>query len=237
MSRFHRFYILATGPSINEITRKEWEFLGTQLTVGVSWFAKHPFFQPSFLYFHENNQRKIIHVLTEGWKSTYFITTRKHKVSTGVVNEGRVQFITYTSWIEAFNGETWYNDQAEPPASFKDVWAKSFDEPLFGFRGSLVAAMNAATILGATEIFLCGVDMRNTKHFYEGEEYSAFDKLLMEEKGIELTTHSSAISFDNIRTAVDCIGWLSKHIRIYTTNRESLLYRKRILKYRPIICY
>jgi len=205
--------------------------------MGISWFAKHPFFQPKYFYFHESNQRKTIHRMTERWKSTYFITTKRHKVPIGVVNEDRVQYITHTPFKDAFNGETWYNDQAEPPASFDDVWAKNFDEPLFGFRGSLVAAMNAATILGATEIFLCGVDMRNTKHFYDGEEYSAFDKLLMEEKGIELTTHSSAVSFDNIRTAVDCIEWLSKHIRIYTTSRKSLLYRERILKYRPIICY
>lgn len=232
-----RFYILATGPSINEITRKEWEFLGTQLTMGISWFAKHMFFQPSFLYFHESNQRKIIHTLTRTWKSTYFITTKKHKVPPGVVYEERVQYITHTPFRDAFNGETWYNDQPKPPASFDDVWAKNFDEPLFGFRGSLVAAMNAATILGATEIYLVGVDMRNTKHFYDGEEYSAFDKMLMEEKGIELTTHSSAVSFDNIRTAVDCIAWLSRHIRIYTTNKRSLLYRNRILRYRPIICH
>ena len=230
-----RFYVLATGPSINKIKEKEWEFLKTQHTIGISWFAKHPFFQPEYYYFHEGNQRKTMHKLTTKWDKTHFITTKNHKLPPEALQQKRYTYITHTPFCEAFHGKTWYNDQPEPPASFSKVWATKINQPLFGFRGSLIAAMNAAYLFGATEYFLCGVDLRDNRHFYKEEEESSFNESL-QEKGIYIKIHSSAISFDNIRTVVDCLGWLNKYIPIYVTNKKSLLYKKGILKYRPIIC-
>jgi len=230
-----RFYILATGPSINKIKEKEWEFLKKQNTMGISWFAKYGSFQPKYYYFHESNQRKTMHKILADFKQTFFITTKNHKLPSDAIREKRYQYITHTPFKEAFKGKIWYNDEPEPPASFAKVWAKDFSQQLLGFRGTLIAAMNAASILGADELFLCGVDLRDNRHFYQNEESNLFNDGL-KNKGIKLKTHSSAVSFDNIRTVLDCLRWLSKYLTIYVTNKKSLLYKKKILKYRPIIC-
>lgn len=229
----NRFYILATGPSINDITNKEWKFLKTQNTMGISWFAKKNW-PTKYFYFHEGHQRKTLHILMKhpNWRNTYFITTKAHKLPEGTIKRYN---ITHTPWKDAFNGESWYMYQEEPPASFDQVWAKYFDETLFGFRGTLVASLNAAHILGGDEFFLCGVDLLDNKHFYLDEEPSKFNEAL-EAKGIELKLHSSAISVDNVRTIIDALSWLNNYIKIYVTTKKSLLYKEKILEYRPIIC-
>lgn len=227
------FYIMATGPSINDITKEEWQYLKEQNTMGISWFAKKNF-PTKYYYFHEGNQRKTLHqIMTNpGWKRTCFITTKGHKRPAGAK---KVYFIKHTPFKEAFRGKTWLNTEEEPPEPFEKVWAKSFEEPLFGFRGTLMAALNAAYILGGREFILCGVDLNDNSHFYKEEEFSSFNKSL-EDKGVKLKKHSSAVTFDGVRTAVDCLQWLSNYINLYVASKKSLLYKKRILPFREIIC-
>lgn len=225
-----KIYILATGPSINDITKKEWQYLKTQITMGVSWFAKHPFFQPTYHYFHEYNQRTKMLQWIEKWNKTVFITTEQHLIPDQAKKEGRYIYIKHTPFKEAFHGKTWKIGEP-PPEPFESVWAKSFDEYLFGFRGSLIAAVNAASVLGATDIYLCGVDLYDRTHFYKKEEPSGFEGELRK-KNIDFKIHSTAVEFDGIRGVLDVLEWINSKIRLYTTNKKSLL--NSVLEYRQI---
>jgi len=229
-----KLYILATGPSINSITDEEWHFLRKQKTLGISWFAKHPFFEPTYHYFQEYNQRNRMISYINKWNDTIFITTRQHIVPQKALNENRIIYVEHTPFKEAFCGKTWLMTETEPPCSFEEVWAQNFDEKLFGFRGTLTAALNAGYILGYREFYLCGVDLWDNSHFYNSEESSGFNKML-KQRHINIDKHSTAISIDGIRTIVDCLKWLSKYIQLYVVNKNSLLFKEKVLEYRDII--
>ena len=168
------------------------------------------------------------------WNDTIFITTRQHIVPQKALNENRIIYVEHTPFKEAFCGKTWLMTETEPPCSFEEVWAQNFDEKLFGFRGTLTAALNAGYILGYREFYLCGVDLWDNSHFYNSEEPSGFNKML-KQRHINIDKHSTAISIDGIRTIVDCLKWLSKYIQLYVVNKNSLLFKKKVLEYRDII--
>ena len=65
----------------------------------------------------------------------------------------------------------WFIDEPEPPHSFMECRAKNFHQPIFRFRGQLIAVINACLILGATEIRLIGVDLNDQLNFYQYPEY------------------------------------------------------------------
>jgi len=230
-----KLYILATGPSVNNITNKEWQFLKNQKTLAISWFVKHPFFEPTYHYFHEYSQKSEMVKYIEKWKNTIFLTTKDHLLPKNAVDEKRYIYIKHTPFKEAFCGKPWLINQPKPPCDFEKVWAQSFDEKLFGFRGTLTAALNAGYILGYREFYLCGVDLWDNSHFYNSEEPSGFNKIL-QEKGINIDKHSTAVSIDGIRTIVDCLQWLNRYLRIYITNKDSLLVKEKAMEFKSIIC-
>ena len=129
-------------------------------------------------------------------------------------------------------------DKDDPPYGFDDVWATSWDQELFGFRGTLMVAINAATIMGATEVVLCGVDLEDNHHFYsETVDHSGFDSWIQEgtpEWDPETGVHSTCVPARGCRGVLDGLRWVSKNINIKCAYKGSLLVDRGILEYKSI---
>ncbi|HPM74291.1 MAG TPA: hypothetical protein PLA71_01050 [Saccharofermentans sp.] len=231
-------YVLGTGPSINEITENEWNYLKNQNTFGFSWFFKKGF-APNWYYTHENDHqperlRKTILENPEKWSRTKVILgkTDNHQIKLPFPN--LYATAVASNHLKAFNGQQWPHQFPEPPISFENFWAKSFERPLCGFRGQLAAVINAAHILGASEIALCGIDLYDNSHFYPDEEGSQHVENLRRIMNFDPVkdNHSQMAKLYGSATIVDFVKYISKYITISCCSQRSLL--NEVIKYEPI---
>lgn len=231
------FYILATGPSINDISDEQWDFLNSKTTIGVTLFVKHPFV-PTHHYTHEYHGPSS-ELLRERYENT------DHMPHLLIGNNILKRF----SWapdktmvrpgetFDAFAGKKWSLEDGAPPEEFDTVWARSFSEELFSFRGSLMSAINSAFILGADKVVLCGVDLLDNKHFYKDEVRSPFHDRIRKENNTwdeDSEQHSTTTEFHGGKGIVDGIKWVSKYKKIVCANKDSLLVRDGILEHEDI---
>jgi len=232
-----KIFLLATGESINDITEKQWEHIKSNDSIGISWFMKKGF-EPTYYYSHENDNQSqyLIDVMLEKkWKTKVFLGTmhqpnkkfirwqqRPKLVYEKYKNNFNITECRFSDWITCFDGKSWTTDEDKPPLSFEEVWAKNFNEPLFGFRGTMMCALNLCSVLGYDEIILCGVDLKNGLHFYESE-ITDFEKKLT---GYDpkKTNHSTQYIYNGVRGVMDVINWIKPNLNIKIISEKSLLY-------------
>ena len=233
----NRIFIMATGESINDIKVTEWEKLKKEKTLGISWFLKKNF-ETSYYYSHEfdTQPKKVAEFIKNNNLSTHlflgtthFIGNKSGKIHSPhlVYNEFKNKIKTteckFYDWLETWNGKIWNKNDDLPPCSYEEIWAKTLDQPLCGFRGTLFASLNLSTILGYDEIILCGVDLNNGKHFYE-KELSPFEKNILKDYDLKKQNHSTQIEYQNSHGVLSGLKWLSKYLTLKTTSKKSLLY-------------
>ena len=239
-------YIFGTGESINNITDEQWDFLRTQETIGFSWFFKKNF-ETNHYYSHEGDEQpwgaaKTIH--ENKWNTEFFLGNTCEepiKVYNQYKDKIKCRISNTSDWVQTFKGMVWHADAPEPPLSFDEVWAKKHEDKLFGFRGQLMAAINLATVLGADKVVLLGIDLNNGQHFYDVGNHnpSTFEKKLIQASNYEPLkhTHSSNITFNNIRPVTDGLKWVSNFVNIVSGNPDSLLVKEGIVKYEEVNKY
>lgn len=235
-----RIFILATGSSINEFTKEDWEFLRKEKTMGISWFFKKNF-ETDFYYSHEYDTQPLKiaeHITKNKWNTKLILGTQEyfnksfiHPIKKPLEcferykNVIQCQQCMITNFLNSWANKPWKLTEDSPPMPFPFVWAKSFNQPLFGFRGTLIASINAASVLGFDEIVLCGVDLNNGLHFYESGK-SHFEKNFIKDYNPNLHPHSSQLIFQGHRGVLDGLKWINKHIKLKTfTKNENLLSR------------
>ena len=164
------FYIFGIGPSINNVTEEEWEFLKDKNTIG---FAAAPFTGKPFKYFYSHERKYIdrwmIRLMAKnGYTDTILILCYPESIGYAI-SLGFNKIIRFPKGGALFfpSRTGWFTDEEKPPHSFKETRAKSFRELLFRFRGQLTAVINSALILGADEIRLVGIDLKGVRNFYE----------------------------------------------------------------------
>jgi hypothetical protein len=275
-------YIMATGPSINNITEEEWEFLSKQHTIGFSGFP-YSGKRTQFYYSHEKYfiDKEMIDIMAY---NKYLDTTLLFYIGPSIVyayNLGFKNIIkTQKGNANFLPGKPWFTDEEAPPVKFKNIRAKTFRQPLFRVRGQLSAVINSSLILGANEIRLVGVDLTCQKNFfsleYQGDanpkwinnyftkeiycRLNEISKSITKSEGTKTLSpefwkvydpkinHSTNISFPreeyngkSIRGIGDVLQWMDRELReeglngIYTTNKDSLLFKENVLQYKGIM--
>jgi hypothetical protein len=239
-----KIFLLATGESINDITDEQWEHIKSHESIGISWFMKKGF-EPTYYYSHENgclpntneNQSEfsIKKIIENNWKTKVYLGTMHHpnKKFFRIQDTPKIAYLKYkkylditecrfSDWLTCFDGKSWTINEDKPPLKFEEVWAKNLNEPLFGFRGTMMCALNLCTVLGYDEIILCGVDLKNGLHFYESE-MTDFEKKLT---GYDpkKTNHSTQYIYNGVRGVMDIINWIKPNLNIKIISEKSLLY-------------
>jgi hypothetical protein len=232
-----KIFLLATGESINDITDDQWEHIKSHDSIGISWFMKKGF-EPTYYYSHENDNQSqylIDVILDKKWKTKVFLGTmhqpnkkfirwqqRPKLVYEKYKNNFNITECRFSDWITCFDGKSWTINEDKPPLKFEEVWAKSLNEPLFGFRGTMMCSLNLCTVLGYDEIILCGVDLKNGLHFYESE-MTDFEKNL---PGYDpkKTNHSTQYIYNGVRGVMDVLNWIKPNLNIKVLSTKSLLY-------------
>ena len=170
---------MATGPSVNNITKEEWKYLKDKNTLA---FAGFPFSLIKTKYYLSVEGKKVDKSFIDTIFLCRYLDTKlllftpssiEHAIKRGF----NVIPIQKGPGL-AFNYRGWFMDEEKPPCEFKKCRAFNFNQPLFKFRGQLSAAINAALVLGATEIRLVGVDMNCMDHFYDNRERWSKDNIL-----------------------------------------------------------
>ena len=233
-------YIMASGPSINDITEGQWRYLKTQKTLGISHFYKknwEPTYYFSLEQLDSHSQMKMImdHYFKNEWKTKLFFNAAARK---WVGDNVDVTWVNIGDWLNSWDGGIWTIDSENPPSTFEKAWAKKIDDPLFSFRGTLSGAINLATVIGAGRIVLVGVDMNDESHFYKDVPYSKHLKKIKNEFGFDdkLDGHSTNCVYSRVRGICDALKIISKHIKITCASKDSYLVKNGIFKYEEIQC-
>ena len=166
------YYIFGSGPTINDITDEEWEFLKNKNTIS---FACFPYSRKRTEYYFSLEDELIDKcmltiIANSGYTDTKLLLHKEpsilHALHLGfryIIKIYKKNALFYPS------RKPWFTDELIPPHKFKDCRAHKFNAYLFRFRGQLSAVINSALILGATEIRLIGIDLNCQKNFFETE--------------------------------------------------------------------
>ena len=164
------FYIIAAGESFIDVTEDEWNYLCNKHTISFTrvpygsrkteyWFSiEREYIDEAVLRYMVklgNTDTKLLLYLPESIqlaRKMGFKSIRKIRKETFYFMPSR---------------RPWFIDEPNPPHKFSECRAYNFHQPIFRFRGQLIAVVNACLILGATEIRLIGVDLNNQANFYD----------------------------------------------------------------------
>jgi len=256
-------YILASGPSIADITDEEWKFLEDKKTLGIGGF---PYSNRKTTYYMNIETPEICKQYIEVIYMNGFIDTTL--ISPYIKSMILANALGFKKFIPIITGTAlfmpdrkgWFMDEEYPPHKFKNCRANKFYQPLFRFRGSLSAAINLSLLLHADEIRLVGVDLASHEHFYNENiniSKDKYDKRISSRKysyaksGFdfdEKTMHSTDIPYRDVsrwgnrllRPISDVIQWMNQelleegHNGIFITSKKSKLYIENKLEYKSI---
>ena len=232
-------YIMASGPSINDITEGQWRYLKTQHTLGISHFYKKNW-EPTYYFSLEqtehHSQIKMIlnHYIRNNWKTElYFNREAEPWVKITVP----FTWVSIGDWQVAWDGGYWSTEDINPPCSFDKVWAKTLKDKLFVYRGTTMGAINLATVLGAIKIVLCGVDMNDESHFYNDVPRSVFLENMRRERGYDDKIHGHSTNLvlgGFVRGICDAFKWISNNVDIKCASKGSYLVKNGIFEYEDI---
>lgn len=233
----NRIFIFGTGSSINDIKNHQWSKLQRERTLGISWFFKKEI-ETDYYYSHEFDSQPIEaceSLLRNNYKTKVYlgvdhfigknrgVIAGPQKAYSEFQNRLTIKRCKFHDWLQTWNGKIWNSNDKLPPCSFDEIWAKTLDQPLCGFRGTLMASINLCTILGYDEIILCGVDLNNGLHFYKSE-LSPFEKDLLNNYNPDVQNHSTQIEYRGSHGILSGLKWISKYIKLKVATKLSLLY-------------
>lgn len=187
-------FILGSGPSINDISTKEWEVIDQHDSWGFNFWFCHPFIPTAYFVqsvIRPESDSDIIERLDD---LIYTMLKDKTKEYENVNLFLRGDGINHEKFHDTKLGKFVLNHQGftkrivpELPVSsknridldllygqlkklgFYDTHDEPWPVPKFG--GSITELISLAAILGYKKIVLCGIDMNDGGHFYDQKEY------------------------------------------------------------------
>ena len=261
MSEKKELFILGSGESINSLTKQERNYINKS-KLKISFNKYYAFFElsgiePNHIYFYDtfsrasismlrfiiakaNKNRNPINFILKSDKNIhftsnrlfYYLGCRLKKYNVPKVRQREFFYIQSHHKIELVRTTKMMDGE---------IWAKSINEPLFHFRGSLTSVLNYVSICyPGYNIKLVGVDFNSSKYFFDEEmeklDFETSDwtsKLMQKEK-----KHFSIIEYEGT-TMLDKFGYVVKCLsntnKIYSCNENSELVKKKLIKYKPVI--
>jgi hypothetical protein len=223
-------YILGSGASINNISRSQWKKIEKADTVGVNFWLIHEYV-PTFLICELTEETDRVRLLIRQLEDR-----REDYANTPVIFKGLHKNLDYLrdshrQWSE---GCSYFRTMALPDVS-KDSFLKHLRivYPLrldrIGFflqaRGTIFMAMHFAICMGYRNIVFLGVDLNDTRYFWEArKDYMALPS------GQTGNMHLTNLSYGGRLTIVDAIELMSNQVvksskaQVFVGSRSSALF-------------
>ncbi len=121
-------------------------------------------------------------------------------------------------------------------------WAATLDEPLYFYRGSLVSAVNLATIIyPGRDIKLLGVDLYSNAYFY-GDLAVEYPELVdrFYNAGVQQGQHPTVLGPGSSSSILSVMPQIVSHLKslgvnLLCCNAKSLLVTQKICAYNPVM--
>lgn len=156
-----------------DITEEEWKYLEDKHTLT---FARVPYGSRKFEYYmsieRDYLDKSVLEYMAKlGYLDTKLLLSIPQSIKLArKLGFKHIRKIFKQTFYFLPSRKPWFIDEPNPPHTFKECRAHTFHQPIFRYRGQLIAAINCSLILGATEIRLIGVDLNNQKNFYQYED-------------------------------------------------------------------
>ncbi len=182
-----RVYILASGPSVLDITKKQWKNISKYNTIGFNHWYAHDF-EPTFYdlsYFtHDNHfdspeNDMLIQALSKCKNSKFIVNysnkekykTQLSKIDHTFIHINHFDFIgdnfDYLDKSEIGNHATYWSDNLFTHFNVKKGSLKPNDNFFFKSRGQLFTSLQLAHYLGYKDIRFIGVDLTSENKFQD----------------------------------------------------------------------
>lgn len=242
IKRSDTLFILGSGASVNELREKDWEYIASCNSVGFNYWMAHPFVPD--LYFTEPPPNEYV------W-AEYLGQYEASKVA-----YGNVPFIVnYKEWQKKTEA---YPLSSIPPSLQKNlyhyapyylrlnkpwmirlalmVWRRNVIRPnrfdgLILQRASLGMLIMFGLLTGFKRIVLVGVDLANTRYFFEDKNQVFRYYPPNIQAGVVHRTVDSTLDINRVSVTIDKYIYLLNDVllkpakvSLYVANEKSLLY-------------
>jgi len=164
------FYVIAAGLSYMDVTEEEWKFLEDKNTIS---FSRVPYGSRKFKYWFSIERdyidASVLRYMAKiGNTDTKLLLYLPNSINLAkTLGFNNIRYVNKQTFYFMPSRSPWFVDEPNPPHKLKECTAKTFNQPIFRYRGQLIAVINACLILGATEIRLIGVDLNSQENFYD----------------------------------------------------------------------
>jgi hypothetical protein len=172
-----KLFIMGSGSSINNLGNKEWEIIEKSDSIGVNFWLIHQFvpkyymFEPGDDSDRLNTFYKLLELKSDSYSKVPFflkdIESEKLDLSRVPYQLRSNIYVPVRFIIPCSKRSTFRN--AMKIIKFFDLHNRNV---LFFKRASISQAISFGLLMGYKEIILCGVDLNDTKYFYETEDYT-----------------------------------------------------------------
>jgi len=246
-------YILGSGPSLNDISEKEWKYLEDKETIG---FAHIPYKNRKTKYHlatedFPTDKDALRKIASNGYMDTLIFSHKPETCNIARQLGFNTTMIYPRKGLRNFGGKPWIHN-TDVPGKLLDNFGKTIDEPLFTYRGQLSMMLNFAYTLKPSEIRLIGVDLNNDEHFYddleECKKLKTFHDNMQKDRPSLIgwntnkshaTAWPSTGPYGTLVSILEIIKQLKIELNeidigIFVCSKKSLLYKDGILKYKGI---
>ena len=231
-------FILGSGSTINKISDKQWGKIDDHDSIGFNFWLVHDFV-PDFFKFEldlsgESNRTDLfLKILDEKWQKykkkliIYNHHNSTEKVPDIVLSKLVKKNIYYPNYINLPGKNI---DSLKKSIKYFKIIEKYFfnNSVLFSKRSSLIMIISMALLFGYKKIVLCGVDLNNTKYFYEDEYYlNKYPNLNSGQPGsvhMSFDENLNPLTIDKIILSINRMMIQNVEKKLFVFNKSSALY-------------
>lgn len=232
-------FILGSGPSINDITEKQWAAIAAHDSIGFNWWFAHDFV-PS-LYMFQSAHERMLNILKDKYDKYRDVP---FLIRGSAFASGKFDFTDERLNLLKNNAVYFVNEypiagrcSIDPRLLYRYMEAMELLTPgkvsrfVPKWRSSLGLLISLSYIMGYKKIVICGADMQQSDHFWDYEPYlSVKEKYSLPAKGssklnFRFEVGSSTSLPQYIYTLQD---WMNSKngVKTYIINNKTILYPK-----------
>lgn len=230
-------FVLGSGSSINELTKEQWKIIKDNDSMGLNFWLIHDYI-PTYYMFENGDDadrsqilKELINIKSKKYKNTPFILKhiRPKNIDlylSDLPQEIRQNFVSGYEFRLPGN----LNSSLDKSVKFSNTFdLNRIDNLLFYRRASISQAISFALKMKYENIVLCGVDLNNTKYFYEEDIYYNLGIPIpknVQSKSVHrtLSTTYGQITIDKVVLSMNKYLLKPNKANLYIGSRKSALY-------------
>lgn len=231
-------FILGSGPSINDITKKQWNVIANNDSIGFNWWFVHDFV-PTFYVFQSAHDQmlKILEDKYLSYKNVPFLI-RGSAFARGSFDFSDKRFNLLKTSPVYFVNEYPISASCAIKPDLLYRYMDALGLMTYGeiapfipkWRGTLGLLISLAYQMGYKNIVLCGMDMHNADHFWDYPPYNS----LKQKYDLPGVGHANIKTFTDTKTSPNTVPvyvytlsqWMTEknNVSVFIANQSTVLY-------------